>query len=132
MTTAHILQPPLGLSTPPSLQTAVFTLPEPPPNLSRWWLVVGFLLIQQRESGQRGDEREKLSSCLLSLATAAYAHPAHSRDPATAARPANRIISGAARQIASAAHQHHETRRPDQLPRRHLAIVTVAVFDRLI
>ncbi|KAK1531058.1 uncharacterized protein CCOS01_06161 [Colletotrichum costaricense] len=46
-TNAHILQPPLGLSTPPSLlQTAVFTLPEPPPNLSRWWLVVGFLLIQ--------------------------------------------------------------------------------------
>ncbi|UQC84826.1 uncharacterized protein CLUP02_10322 [Colletotrichum lupini] len=45
-TNAHILQPSLGLSTPLSLlQTAVFTLPEPPPNLSRWWLVVGFLLI---------------------------------------------------------------------------------------
>ncbi|OHE90463.1 hypothetical protein CORC01_14246 [Colletotrichum orchidophilum] len=43
MTTAHILQPPLGHSTPPSLlQIAVLTLSEPPPNLCRWWLVVGF------------------------------------------------------------------------------------------
>ncbi|KAK1688846.1 hypothetical protein BDP55DRAFT_629390 [Colletotrichum godetiae] len=132
MTTLHILQPPFGLSTPPSLLNRRFHLARATPEpLS---VVVGcrIFIDSAKRIGTEGRRIEKkLSSCLLSLATAAYAHPAHSRDPVTAARPANRVISGA-RQIASAAYQHHETRRPDQLPRRHLAIVTVAVFDRLI